>query len=433
MTPLMPPLRNNPILLIAATLCWSLCLGFIPFTYSDEADPDQPFILTPKAKELHQRALVIDGHNDLPWQMRMEAHSSFEEADISQSVPEFHTDIPRLKRGGVDAQFWAAFVRSNEPNAARNTLEQIDLIHRMVDRYPDTFAFALRANDMIDISNQGKIACLIGVEGGHSIENSLPLLRMYYRLGVRYMTLTHADSLAWAGASTDGTELSGLSDFGKEVVLEMNRLGMLVDISHVSVNTMIDTLEVSQAPIIASHSSAFSIAPHPRNVPDAVLEKIADNGGVVMVNFFSGFIDPDAARDLLERTEVPQRLRKEYPNEEEYQAELAKWLRARRQSLSENGGFRSDVGGLVDHIDHIVKVAGIDHVGLGSDYDGISSVPLNLEDVSTFPNITQELLNRGYCENDILKILGGNTLRAMREAEKVAEMIAFKGDSLPNP
>jgi membrane dipeptidase len=286
---------------------------------------------------------------------------------------------------------------------------------------------------VIEISNQGKIACLIGVEGGHSIENSLPLLRMYYRLGARYMTLTHADSLAWAGASTDGTESSGLSNFGKEVVLEMNRLGMLVDISHVSVTTMVDTLEVSQAPIIASHSSAFSIAPHPRNVPDTVIERIAENGGVVMVNFFSGFIDADAARDLLERTEVPQRLRKEYPNEEEYQAELAKWLRARRQSLSENGGFRSDVGGLVDHIDHIVKVAGIDHVGLGSDYDGISSVPRNLEDVSTFPNITQELLNRGYCEKDILKILGGNTLRAMREAEKVAEMIAIKGHAQPNP
>lgn len=388
---------------------------------AEDPKPKSDFILTPQAKEIHQRALVIDGHNDLPWQMRMEAHSSFDEIDISQSVPEFHTDIPRLKKGGVDAQFWAAFVRSNEPNAARNTLEQIDLIHRMVARYPDTFEFALKAEDILNISNRGKIACLIGVEGGHSIENSLALLRMYYQLGVRYMTLTHADSLGWAGASTDGTETQGLSDFGKEVVLEMNRLGMLVDISHVSVQTMMDTLEVSQAPIIASHSSAYAIAPHPRNVPDVVLKKIADNGGVVMVNFFSGFIDPDAALDLMERTEMPMKLRAEFPVEEEYQAELKKWLKTRRQRQKESGGFRSDVSGLVDHIDHIAKVAGVDHVGLGSDYDGISSVPVNLEDVSTFPNITQELLNRGYCEADIQKILGGNILRTMQEAEEVAK------------
>ncbi len=301
--------------------------------------------------------------------------------------------------------------------AARQTMEQIDFVHRMVERYPETFGFARTAEEVRRVRKAGKIACLIGIEGGHSIENSMGLLRMYHQLGVRYMTLTHSDSLKWADAATDKPQSNGLSDFGREVVREMNRLGMMVDISHVSPATMHAALDVSQAPVIASHSSAFAVAPHPRNVPDDVLRRLKDNGGVVMVNFFSGFIVPEGAKIMAGMFEVSRQLRNQFPDEKQYDEAVKKWHKA-------NPMPAGTVKDLVDHIDHIVKMAGVDHVGLGSDYDGVSKVPADLPDVSCYPVVTQELLDRGYNEEQIQKILGGNMMRALEEAEKVAARIS---------
>jgi membrane dipeptidase len=369
-----------------------------------------------EAMRIHREALVIDGHNDFPWEMRTKRGSSFEDADMTGTLTNFQTDIPRLKRGGIGAQFWAAYVPAHTMKtggAARQTLEQIDLIHRMVERYPETFGFARTADDILRIRKSGRIACLIGVEGGHSIENSMALLRMYYDLGVRYMTLTHSDSLSWADAATDKPRANGLNDFGKDVVREMNRLGMLVDISHVAPATMHAALDVSKAPVIASHSSAYAVAQHPRNIPDDVLARIKTNNGVVMVNFFSGFVVPESAKVMASMFDVSRELREKFPKDEDFERESNAWKKSHPMSSG-------TVKDLVDHIEHIVKVAGVDHVGLGSDYDGVSQVPVDLPDVSSYPVITQELLDRKYSEADIKKILGGNALRALRDCEKVA-------------
>lgn len=368
------------------------------------------------ARRIHESAIVIDGHNDLPLRLRERSGSGFEKLDIGKAQPDLHTDIPRLIEGGVGAQFWAAYVPVEtiaKGGAARYCLEQIDLIHRMVRHYPDAFEMAYTAADIERISKSGKIASLIGIEGGHAIENSLALLRMFYDLGARYMTLTHADTLDWVDAATDEARHGGLNELGEQVVLEMNRLGMLVDISHVSPETMHDVLRVSRAPIIASHSSARAIADHVRNVPDDVLREVAANGGVVMVNFYSGFIEPEAVRITSDVFNVMREMRAKFSDDEDFETAQREWRR-------ENPIPRGTVGTLVDHIDHIVKVAGIDHVGIGSDYDGITVLPEGLEDVSTYPAITQELVKRGYNERDIHKILGGNLLRALRGAEQAA-------------
>jgi len=349
------------------------------------ADFCKSFQVSPEALEIHHSGMLFDGHNDLPWTIRRQANSSFEKVDISEPT-QFHTDIARLKEGGVKAQYWSVYVPASTmaaDNAYVTTLEQIDLVHRMVKKYPETFELALTADDLERIVAEGKIASLIGVEGGHSIENSLARLRELYDRGARYMTLTHSKNLDWADACTDEPKVGGLNAFGEEVVKEMNKIGMLVDISHVSPECMRKTLQVSKAPVIYSHSSARAICDHVRNVPDDILELTAKNGGVVMVNFYTGFCMPK------EKLEIDKRCR---------------------------GDFRI----VVDHIDHIVKVAGIDHVGIGSDYDGISTLPRGLEDVSCYPVITQELLNRGYTKADIHKILGGNALRVLRAAEQVS-------------
>jgi membrane dipeptidase len=372
--------------------------------------------ITPEALRIHRSAIVFDGHNDLPLKIRTVGSSSFEQLDIAEQQPELHTDIPRLRAGGVGAQFWSAYVppeKAQEGGAALYALEQIDLIHRMADHYPDHFAMAYTADDVLRARRRGKIACLIGIEGGHAIENSLAALRMFYALGARYMTLTHVDTNDWADSATDEARHDGLTPFGEEVVREMNRLGMLVDISHISAEAMRDVLRVAQAPVIASHSSAYAVAPTPRNVPDDVLRLIADNGGVVMVNFYSGFVHPEAARVSQEGFELWRRLRERGANEKEMRKAFEEW---RREHPTPRGTVRT----VVDHIDHIARVAGIDHVGLGSDYDGITIVPDQLDDVSCYPYITQELLNRGYSASEIRKILGGNALRALREAEDVA-------------
>lgn len=379
----------------------------------------QPVVVTEAALKLHRDLLIFDGHNDLPWSMRNKAGSSFDRADIALPQERFHTDIPRLKAGGLGAVFWSAYVpveSAREGVAAHDVLEQIDLIHRMARRYSDVFELARSAEDVVRIRKSGKIASLIGLEGGHAIENSLGLLRMYYNLGARYMTLTHTDSTEWADAATDAPRHGGLNGFGEDVVRTMNELGMLVDISHVSADTMRGVLRVSRAPVIASHSSAFTIAPHPRNIPDDVLRMIRRNRGVVMVNFYSDYVVPESARSRANLFEVERELAKEYPDPEEYVQALDEW----KETHPVQQGTIHD---LVDHIDHIVRIAGVDHVGLGSDYDGVPTVPEQLDDVSSYPNITQALLDRGYSEQDIRKIMGENTLRVLREAGKVARAL----------
>lgn len=414
--------RGAAALLISMIVLGPVALGGGPqnqppkATETKPAGERRPVVLTDEARRIHQSAIVIDGHNDLPWELRDKAKSSFIERDIAQPQKGFHTDIPRLRIGGIGAQFWSAYVPAEtraKGTAIRETLEQIDLIHRMVKRYPETFEMAYTADDIVRIHQQGKIASLIGVEGGYSIDNSLGVLRCLYRLGVRYMTLTHSETLEWADSATDTPRNNGLTKFGEAVVLEMNRIGMLVDISHVSAKTMQDALRVSRAPVIASHSSAFAIAAHPRNVPDDILRQLPKNGGVVMVNFFPGFIVPEGARARKEMFKVMREIQAKYPNKEDARQAYEQWRR-------ENPIPRGSVQLVVDHIEHIAKVAGIDHVGLGSDFDGIPEVPKQLEDVSYYPYITQELLNRGYSADAIRKILGGNLLRAFRQAEAVA-------------
>ncbi len=391
-------------------------------TQAEEAKPAEstrpPIVVSAEAQRIHDAAMLIDGHNDLPWAIRENGSSTFETLDISQAQPKLHTDIPRLRKGGVKAQFWSVYVPAStrqEGVALQTTLEQIAIVEAMMKRYPDVFELARSSADIERICAQGKIASLIGVEGGHSIENSLAVLRQLYAQGARYMTLTHSDTLDWADSATDEERHGGLTAFGEEVLREMNRLGMLIDLSHVSIGTMKQALKVTKAPVIFSHSSARSIADHPRNVPDDVLRLTAENGGVVMVNFYPGFIVPSAAKRGTEGIGVLRELRKKHGTDRDrIRAEYRAWA----------ARFPVEPGTIhlvLDHIDHIARTAGVDHVGIGSDFDGIDRVPIELEDVSTYPRITQGLLDRGYDAVAIQKILGGNLLRVLREAEQVAE------------
>jgi membrane dipeptidase len=366
-----------------------------------------------RARKIHGAGMLFDGHNDLPWRLRTEGDMALTKFDLSRRVGSGQTDIPRLREGGLKAQFWSVYIPSEHKNPARTVTEQIDLVHRMVDRYPDAFELAYSTDDIDRIVRSGKIASLIGIEGGVAIEDSLAQLRAFYMLGARYMTLTHNTTLNWADAAVDTPKHDGLTPFGEKVVKEMNRLGMLVDISHVSAATMADALRISQAPIIASHSSAFAICPSPRNVPDDILKGVKQNGGVVMVNFYSGFIVPESGKKM---RAITQEIRAKYPDGPARAKALEDWYKSEGSKLA-RGTYRD----VADHIDHLVKVAGIDHVGIGSDFDGITMWPLGLEDVSCYPRLTEELLNRGYAESDIHKILGGNILRAFRQAEQVAK------------
>ena len=381
------------------------------------AEERPPVVLTDEARELHASLLLIDGHNDLPWELR----GRVDETDIAVPQKRLHTDIPRLRKGGVGAQFWSVWVpmsTAKRGQALSTTIEQIELVKAMIDRYPDVFELALTADDIERIHQSGRIASLIGMEGGHSIEGSLNVLRQLYGMGARYMTLTHSDSLDWVDSGTDEPKCGGLSPFGEDVVREMNRLGMMVDLSHVSPEAMKAALAVTAAPVIFSHSSARAVSDHPRNVPDDVLKLTAENGGVVMVNFFSAFIVPDAAKRDVERMAYRRKVDRELAKEDEIEAAMRRW------DAEHGRGGRGTIHTLIDHIDHIVKVAGIDHVGLGSDYDGISKLPAQLEDVSTYPYITQALLDRGYTPEQIRKVLGGNLLRVMRGAEETARRLA---------
>ena len=361
-----------------------------------------------RARALTRAAPLIDGHNDYAWAVREEAHTlDLAAVDIRGAQPRTMTDIPRLRTGGVGAQFWSVYVPvSLQGQAAiRAVLEQIDLVHRMVARYPDTFEMARTADDIDRIVKAGRIASLLGMEGGHAIDNSLGTLRMMHALGAAYMTLTHSDNVPWADASTDTPQLGGLSRFGEEVVLEMNRLGMLVDLSHVSPDTMADALRVSRAPVIFSHSSARAICDHPRNVPDDVLGRLKTNGGVAMVTFVPSFIAPEGGRRYPLQLANLRRLRKAHPNDPiRVEAGMQAWYKAHPDPVA-------TLAMVADHIDHI---------GIGSDFDGIQSTPVGLEDVSKYPALTAELLRRGYSEDDVQKVLGQNVLRVMRDVERAA-------------
>lgn len=371
-----------------------------------------------KAAEIHSRAVVVDGHNDLPWRLRAEFDSSFERFDLAERHEDGHTDIPRLRDGGVDVQFFAAYVPSEyaERSPAEVALEQIELIRRMAERYPN-LELAYTAADAPRIAAAGRIAVLIAVEGGHTIENSLAVLREFYELGARYLTLTHASTTDWADAATDEPRHGGLSEFGERVVREMNRLGMLVDISHVSDDAMEHVLRVSEAPVIASHSSARALNDHERNVPDPILRRVAETGGVVMVNFYPGFVVPEAAEVARRMFDAAREARVRHGDDD------AAVDRALKAWSAGHPIPRGTVAHVVDHIDHIARVAGIDHVGLGSDFDGIPATPDGLEDVSRFPAITEELVRRGYRQREIVKVLGANVLRVLSEAETVARRL----------
>jgi len=373
---------------------------------------------------------LIDGHNDLPWEIRTRFNGDVAKVDLAADTSKLPapageatlmTDIPRLRAGHVGGQFWSVWipVSVKGPEAVQVTLEQIDLVKRMTARWPRDFAMAYTAADIRRIHKEGKIASLIGVEGGHQINNSLAMLREYYDAGVRYMTLTHSSNTDWGDSATDAPAHHGLTPFGKEVVREMNRLGMLVDLSHVSEETMRAALDVSLAPVIFSHSSARALDDHPRNVSDDVLRRVAKNGGVVMVNFALSYISE--AHRHWEADRGAEQTRYNAPpfgglyigNPERAKAALAEWDRAHPEpkvTLSE----------VADHIEHVVKTAGADHVGIGSDFDGMPSVPQGLEDVGKYPALLAELARRGWSDADLGKLAGGNLLRAMAQAEAVA-------------
>jgi membrane dipeptidase len=343
---------------------------------------------------------LVDGHNDLPWEIRTQERAPMDVAayDLLGRTPG-HTDIPRLRAGHVGAQFWSVYVpaEAQAEGAARVQLEELDIARRIIAAYPEHFELALSPSDVRRVFAAGKIASMLGMEGGHAIENSLGALRAFFDLGVRYMTLTHSASIDWADSATGEALYGGLTAFGEEVVREMNRLGMLVDLSHASPGTMSDVLDVSEAPVIFSHSSARALTDHPRNVPDSILRRMPENGGLVMVTFVPSFVN--------ERVRVYEGAPGDAP--------------------------RATLADVADHIGHVRDVAGIDHVGIGSDFDGITSTPVGLEDVSTYPSLFAELAKRGWSEADLRKLAGENLLRVWREAESASRRIQrTRGPSL---
>jgi membrane dipeptidase len=360
------------------------------------------------------RVPVLDGHNDLPWALREHCGYDLTKVDLAGGEPAVHTDLPRLRAGGVTGQFWSVFVPCSLDGdaAVTATLEQVDFVHRLVDAFPDNLALCRTAADVDAATAGGRIASLMGMEGGHSINSSLGTLRMMHALGVRYMTLTHNENVPWADSATDEPVLGGLSGFGRDVVREMNRIGMFVDLSHVSADVMRDALEVTSAPVIFSHSSAFEVCKHPRNVPDDVLSRLAGNGGVCLVTFVPPFVDQGHADwffgclDVVrERGGDPRRFE-----------EVDPVLRERLPLAPPMPG----VSVVADHVEHVREVAGVEHVGIGGDYDGSVTFPAGLEDVSGYPRLFDELRGRGWSEEDLRALGSGNVLRAMRDMESVA-------------
>jgi membrane dipeptidase len=329
-----------------------------------------------------------------------------------------HTDLERLRQGGVGGQFWSVYVPADLPGGfVRTQLEQIDIARRVIARYPDRLAFAGTADEVERAMKSGRVGSLLGIEGGHAIENSLGALRACFDLGVRYLTLTHGKTIDWADSATDTARHGGLTRFGEEVVREMNRLGMLVDLSHVSEETMEDALRVSEAPVIFSHSSARAVCDHPRNVPDAVLAKLKANGGVVMVTFVNAFVSPEWAK-------ASGPLWKEYEERTRGVTDPAERARIGKEISGRMPKTPVPLSLVADHVDHVRKVAGVDHVGLGGDYDGNDAWPEGLEDVSGYPRLLAELARRGWSDEDLGKLASGNALRAMRRAEEVARRLS---------
>lgn len=371
------------------------------------------------AIEILESVPLFDGHNDAPWQYRNRVGYKFSELDFydtTQLENPMHTDIPKLKEGRVGAQWWSVYVNAHIPEneAVVRTMEQIDFVKRMAQTYPDEFEMAYTADDVERIYENGKIASLIGMEGGHSIANSLAVLRQFYDLGARYMTITHSRTLDWADAASDDPQHDGLSEFGEEVIQEMNRLGMIVDLSHVTPATMRDALETTEAPVMYSHSSARAVSGHVRNVPDEILPLVKENGGIIMVTFVGSFVSEELRQHYADRAAYQRRVEYLHPGEVDVIAEMMEEWDAEHEAPTPT------LNQLADHIDHLRDEIGVDHVGIGGDYDGTSGLPEGLEDVSTYPNLFAELLKRGYSEEDLRKIAGLNMLRVMRGAEETA-------------
>ncbi|MCX5391082.1 dipeptidase [Streptomyces sp. NBC_00094] len=370
-----------------------------------------------EARELLATHPVVDGHNDLPWALRQNARYDLDKLDIAaDQSASLHTDLARLRAGAVGAQFWSVYVpgRLAGDDAVSATLEQIDIVDQLLERYAAELVPALTADDMEAARKQGRIASLKGAEGGHSINNSLATLRALHTLGVRYMTLTHNDNNDWADSATDEPGVGGLSDFGRQVVREMNRSGMLVDLSHVAATTMRAALDTSAAPVIFSHSSARAVCDHPRNIPDDVLERLPANGGVAMATFVPKFILP-AAVDWTARAD--ENLREHGFDHLDTTAEAMKLHRAFE---ADNPRPIATVATVADHLDHMREAAGIDHIGIGGDYDGTAFTPAGLDDVAGYPNLIAELLHRGWSHPDLAKLTWSNAVRALRDAEAVS-------------
>ncbi len=388
---------------------------------TDESDA----ALEARARRLMSETPLIDGHNDVPWQYRKRVNLHLDQMDLASDLtaldPPMHTDIARLRAGGVGGQFWSVFIpireSGGEAGDARTVIEQIDFAKRLIAQHPDELQLALTAEDVLRAHRAGRIASLMGMEGGHSIENSLAVLRATYDLGARYMTITHSKSTDWADSATDDTDHGGLTEFGREVIREMNRIGMIVDLSHVSPATMHDALDIVQAPVMFSHSSAFAVCAHPRNVPDDVLLRVKENDGVVMITFVGAFVSEEARLARERNEEERNRLKQELGDDEEaIRLAMESWRK-------DNPAPQATLAQVADHIDHVRNVAGIDHVGIGGDFDGTSSVPVGLEDVSKYPDLVVELLRRDYSDREVQKILGLNILRVMRDVERVAAIL----------
>ncbi|MET7914884.1 dipeptidase [Streptomyces avermitilis] len=374
-----------------------------------------------RARELLAEFPVVDGHNDLPWALRSQVRYDLDARDIATDQrAHLHTDLPRLREGGVGAQYWSVYVRSDLPGALTATLEQIDCVRQLIARHPGDLRGALTAADMEAARAEGRIASLMGAEGGHSIDNSLAALRGLYALGVRYMTLTHNDNIAWADSATDVPAVGGLSEFGREVVREMNREGMLVDLSHVAATTMRDALDTTAAPVIFSHSSARAVCDHPRNIPDDVLERLPGNGGVAMVTFVPKFV-LQAAVDWTAAADGNMRA-----NGFHHLDTTPEAMKVHRAFEETHPRPVATVSTVADHLDHMREVAGVDHIGIGGDYDGTAFTPEGLNDVSGYPNLLAELLDRGWSSTDLAKLTWQNAVRVLGAAEDVARDLQAK-------
>jgi membrane dipeptidase len=377
--------------------------------------------LLARARAILAETPLVDGHNDLPWELREKAGGRLDSLDLTvrHSPDTLDTDLVRLREGMVGAQFFADYVPSDSaPHGARFALAQAALIRRLVARFPETFRFATTADEIEAAHEDGRIAALIGLEGGHAIEGSLDVLRSLHDLGVRYITLTHSKTHDWADSATDAPRHDGLSPFGELVVREMNRLGVMVDLSHVSEATMMDALDITRAPVIFSHSSTRALTDHPRNVPEAVLRRLPQNGGIIMITYVPRFVNEEVRLWETDRDSLASRLRAAFPDD------TAGFRAAMRDSMAaRNPAPVATLSDVADHIDYAVEIVGADHVGLGSDYDGIDYAPQGLEDVSTFPALLAELLRRGYSEEDLAKIAGRNALRVMRQVEAAAQRL----------